>query len=194
VRLLIISLESNSNIAVFAKNLPQDATELKRKHDLTNTRRLTSATSNKMKYPATIVSLTAAMALSFIGAQAVRAQEAVQQTTTTTTNAGTISDFGPQTIVVRSEDAAAPVRYTYTKSTTYVDEDGNPVSMETVRSGLPVTIYYTRSGDDLVASKVVVRKTVIQSTAPAVPVAPVAAPPVIQEQKTTTTTTTTTDH
>jgi len=107
-----------------------------------------------MKHPATTI--TVAVALAFAGAHAVRAQEAVQQTTTTTTNAGTISDFGPQTIVVKTQ-AAEPVRYTYTKSTTYVDEARNPVSIETVKSGLPVTVYYTRDGDDLVASRVVVR-------------------------------------
>ncbi|MGA3169959.1 MAG: hypothetical protein ABSE62_03000 [Chthoniobacteraceae bacterium] len=100
-------------------------------------------------------------------------------TTTTTTSAGVISDFSPQAIVVRTESAPEPVRYTYTRSTTYVDENGNPVSIETVKSGLPVTVYYEKEGDDLIASKVVVR------TASQPP------PPVnLEEQKTTTTTTT----
>jgi len=103
-------------------------------------------------------------------------QQAVQSTTTTT--AGTISEFSPQTIVVNTENSAEPVHYTYSKSTTYVDESGNPVSMETVKSGLPVTVYYVKDGDNLVASKVIVRRTVI---APANNV---------QESKTTTTTTT----
>ena len=103
-------------------------------------------------------------------------QQAVQSTTTTT--AGTISEFSPQTIVVKTENSAEPVHYTYSKSTTYVDESGNPVSMETVKSGLPVTVYYVKDGDNLVASKVIVRRTVI---APANNV---------QESKTTTTTTT----
>ncbi len=96
--------------------------------------------------------------------------------TTTVTSAGTISEFGPETIVVKGENADEPVHYSYTKSTIYVDEDGNPVSMDTVKSGLPVTIYYVKDGDNLVASKVVVRKSAIE--------------PATQVQQSTTTTTT----
>jgi hypothetical protein len=81
-------------------------------------------------------------------------------TTTSTTTAGTISEFSPDTIIVKSETAPEPIRYTYTKSTTYVDEAGAPVSMETVKSGLPVTVYYTREGDRMIASKVIVRRIV----------------------------------
>jgi hypothetical protein len=142
-----------------------------------------------MKHPTiTLTAAVIAMGLATIGAPSVRAQDAVQQTTTTTTSAGTISQFDPQSIVVTTQDASAPVRYTYTKSTTYVDESGNPVSIETVKSGLPVTVYYTQEGNDLVASKVIVRKTT-----EVVPAAPVQAPPPaisVQESKTTTTTTT----
>jgi hypothetical protein len=134
----------------------------------------------------TILIIAAAAALAIVPAGSLLAQDAVQTTSVTTNAAGTISDFGPQTIVVRSDTAAAPVRYTYTKNTTYVDQDGNPVSMETVKSGLPVTVYYTRDGGDLVASKVVVRKTVV---APAAPV--IEQPPVSENRSTTTTTTTT---
>jgi hypothetical protein len=106
---------------------------------------------------------------------------AFAQTTveTTTTNAdGTISEFSPDTIVIRSETAPQPIRYRYSKTTTYVDETGAPVTIETVKSGLPVTVYYTREGDRLVANRVVVHKAVT-TTAPAV-----------IEKKTTTTTTT----
>ena len=80
--------------------------------------------------------------------------------TTTTTTLGTVSELTPDRLIVRSETATAPVRYSYTKTTTYVDEAGNPVSIKTVKSGLPVTVYYTKSGDEMVATKVVVRKAV----------------------------------
>jgi hypothetical protein len=83
-----------------------------------------------------------------------------ETTTTRTTTSGTISEFSPQAITIRSETSPAPLHYTSTKTTTYVDESGNPVSVETVRSGLPVTVFYTRNGDQLVADKVVVKKTV----------------------------------
>jgi len=96
----------------------------------------------------------------------------------TTTSAGTISEFGPEAIVVQSTTSPEPIRYSYSKTTTYVDETGAPVSIETVKSGLPVTVYYTRVGDRMIASKVIVRKVVV-----------VPAAPVIEEKKTTTTTT-----
>jgi CRISPR/Cas system-associated exonuclease Cas4 (RecB family) len=100
-------------------------------------------------------------------------------TAVSTVSDGTISEFSPNTIVVRSTTAAEPLRYTYRKTTTYVDEAGAPVSMEVVKSGVPVTVHYVREGDELVASRVVVHRTV----------AP--APAVVEKRSTTTTTTTT---
>ena len=78
---------------------------------------------------------------------------------TKTVTKGTINEFGDNRIVIKSETAAEPLRYSYTKSTTYVDEAGNPVSMELVKSGLPVSVYYTKGESGPVATKVVVRKT-----------------------------------
>jgi hypothetical protein len=117
------------------------------------------------------------VALFLATAAASHAQTTVQATTTTTSSAGTISGFSPDTIIIRSETSPDPIRYTYSKTTTYVDETGAPVSIETVKSGLPVTVYYVRDGDRMVASRVVVRKAVTQA-------------PAIEEKKTTTTTTT----
>jgi len=90
---------------------------------------------------------------------AVFAQQQVTVNTQTTETAGTISEVNPDTLVIRSETSSSPMNYTYTKSTTYVDETGAPVSMETVKSGLPVTVYYTNEGDHMTATRVVVRKT-----------------------------------
>ena len=120
----------------------------------------------------------ALLGLMLITANVTLAQIAVKETTTTTTTAGTISEFGPETIIVRSETSPEPIRYSYSKTTTYVDETGAPVSIETVKSGLPVTVHYVKVGDKMVASKVIVRKAVVKEA------------PVIQEKKTTTTTTT----
>ena len=95
------------------------------------------------------------------------AQPAVKETvketttTTTTTTSGTVSQFGPGTIVVKTTTSSDPITYAYTKTTTYVDENGKPVSIETVKSGLPVTVYYDKSGNKMVATKVVVRKTLL---------------------------------
>ena len=81
------------------------------------------------------------------------------ETTSATKFSGTISDFGPRTISIKSEISPEPFRYSYTKTTTYVDENGTPVSVETVKTGVPVTVYYDRVGEEFVAKKVVVRKT-----------------------------------
>lgn len=110
--------------------------------------------------------------------QVATAQTAV----TTTTTAGTISEFNPDTIVIRSETATEPLTYSYSKTTTYVDETGAPVALSTVKSGLPVTVYYTKQGDKMIANKVVVRKRTTTSSTTA---------PAVEEKKTTTTTTTT---
>jgi hypothetical protein len=100
----------------------------------------------------------------------VLAQGAVEEktektttTTTTTTSTGTVSQFGPDTFVVKTTTSSDPVTYSSTKTTTYVDESGKPVAVETVKSGAPVTVYYSKDGDKMVATKVVVMKT---TTAP----------------------------
>lgn len=82
---------------------------------------------------------------------------------TTTMSAGTISEFGSGTISIHTASSPEPLRYTYSKTTTYMDENGAPVSIETIKSGLPVNVYYTKAGDTLVASKVIVRKAVFVS-------------------------------
>jgi hypothetical protein len=103
-------------------------------------------------------------ALITAGFTQAEAQQLLQSTTTTTTSAttsaGTVSEFTPGTITIESGPAALPIIYSYTKSTTYVDENGKPVSTETVKSGMPVTVYYTQDGDRMVASKVVVRHAI----------------------------------
>ena len=118
------------------------------------------------------------------------ATSASAQTSTTTVDslnsAGTISEMGPDMITIRSTAAAEPVRYTASKTTTYVDDTGAPVSMEVVKSGAPVTVYYTQSGGNMVASRVVVSRTTTTTAPVAVPVAPAA----VEEKSTTTTTTT----
>jgi len=96
--------------------------------------------------------------VAFLGMLLAAANVASAQTYTTTTTAGTVREFTPQSFTVTTKASPLPVRYTYSKSTTYVDENGNPVSVETVRSGAPVTVYYDRNGSDMVARRVVVRK------------------------------------
>ena len=118
-----------------------------------------------------------------IAAICVGTAQTVRETTTTTTTPvqamGTVTTFDPtgNAIVVTGPDNAAPVTYGYTERTVMIDEFGNPVTVDVVKSGVPVTVFYTRSGSQMIESKVVVRKAVA---------------PVIEEKTTTTTTTTTT--
>jgi hypothetical protein len=102
--------------------------------------------------------------VAFLGVLLATANVVMAQTSaitmTTTASAGTIREFSPDAITVTTDSSPTPVRYTYSKTTTFVDENGNPVSMETVKSGLPVTVYYNNDGDRLVATKMVVKKNV----------------------------------
>ena len=107
------------------------------------------------------------MALSgmiLVAANVASAQTAT--TTTTISSTGTVSELAPNAIAVKVDTSPTPVRYTFTKTTTYVDENGNPVSVETVKSGAPVTVYYEKMGDSFVADKVMVRKTITTTDAP----------------------------
>ncbi len=102
------------------------------------------------------------------------AQTVSETVTTTAPVAGTISTFDPATgaLIVTSTNAS-PTTYVYKTGTTIVDEAGNPVAVDVVRSGVPVSVYYTKLGDKMVVSKMIVQR----------------ASPVIEQTTTTTTTT-----
>ncbi|MCE0496341.1 MAG: hypothetical protein LV481_00130 [Methylacidiphilales bacterium] len=109
--------------------------------------------------------LTAVILAGMLAAANLASAETTQSTTVTTTSSGTVSELDPNVITIHSISLSQPVGYTYTKTTAYVDQNGNPVSIETVKSGTPVTIYYSRQGNQTVASKVVVQ-TSTTTTAP----------------------------
>ena len=92
---------------------------------------------------------------------AVAPVQIVETVQTTTTFAGILDEFGSETFYVQGDAATAPLSYTYGKTTTYVDETGAPVSISTVRSGLPVTVHYTHNGSTLMATKVIVQKAAV---------------------------------
>jgi hypothetical protein len=140
---------------------------------------LINFTEKRREFMKTVMALVLALAVLIMPCALFAQQEKV--TVTTTETAGTISDFSPDTIMIRTETSSSPTSYSYTKSTSYVDDTGAPVSMETVKSGLPVTVYYTREGDRLIADKVVVRKTTTTTT---------TENPTIEKRSSTTTTTT----
>ena len=128
----------------------------------------------------TMKTLTTSIGASvIIGLMAVAQSPLFGQTTSTTittTSSGTVSEWDPDAVALKVDSSPTPVRYSFTKTTTYVDENGNPVSVETIKSGAPVTVYYEKQGDGFIADKVVVKRTVeSESTAP-VPPPPVVAP------------------
>ena len=118
------------------------------------------------------------------------AQDSMQTTTTRTTSVGTVSALSPDAITVTTHSSTTPVRFAYSKTTTYVDENGNPVSIETVRSGAPVTVFYSQDGDRFIATKVVVAKPM---DADASPIARPEAQATDEPNAGTTTTTTSSD-
>ena len=84
----------------------------------------------------------------------VNPAESKTTTTETTTSDGTISSFTPEQFVIKS--TTGPVTYRYSKTTQYADENGAPVSVEIVKSGVPVTVSYVREGDGFIAQRVIV--------------------------------------
>ena len=127
-------------------------------------------------------------AISAAGTIAVSAALA-QTTTTVTTEAGAVTTGlttrtgsfvtytpGDEYFTFRTAPAAEPVRYYYTKETTFVDPTGRTVELSAIRPDLPATVYYVNEGN-----RTIVRKVVLSKPASAI----------IEKKETTTTTTTT---
>jgi hypothetical protein len=103
----------------------------------------------------------------------------VVETVTTTTSEGTLAELGPQGVSIRTT-TSEPLRYISNEATRYIDENGNAVEISKIRSGVPVQVHYTKVGDTLIASKVIVRKTTTSSQAAAPGMTQVVpAPPVV---------------
>jgi hypothetical protein len=113
-------------------------------------------------------------------------QAFAQAATAVTTTNGAFTEYvpGSETMVVRSEAGTSPLRYSVTKRTTIVDETGAPVAIDRISPGSQLSIQYAGSGDQLVASRVIVRRAATATTA-------VTSVPAVTGQQTNTTTTTT---
>jgi hypothetical protein len=156
-----------------------------------------SALRRESSYMKTNITKIGAALLAFgicIWSTEVRAQTTT--TTTVTTTKGAFTEFVPasKTVVVRTEASTAPLRYVVTKQTTIVDEAGAPVMIERISPGSPLSIEYTGTGENLVASRIIVQKpAVITAPVTTTTTAPVTTTtaPVTTEQHTTTTTATT---
>ena len=80
--------------------------------------------------------------------------------TTVTTTRGAFTEYvpGSETMVVRTEANPTPLRYTVTKQTTIVDESGAPVAIERISPGNQLSVQYTGTADQLVASRIIVQR------------------------------------
>jgi hypothetical protein len=116
---------------------------------------------SNMKLITKITGLTVLGAMATVGQLALGQTASVtESSTSTTTSAGTISEFTPtgDSIVLKSETSTEPMRYSYSKSTTVVDEAGAPVDVSIVKMGIPVQVMYVKEGDRMVARKIIVKK------------------------------------
>jgi len=102
-------------------------------------------------------------ALALLCSPSVHAQAVVRETTTTTSAplevTGTVTEFAPDTVIIRQKDVTAPVRYSFAKKVEYVDAAGNPVTREVITSGVPVKVRYIREGDRMLVDRVIVQST-----------------------------------
>jgi hypothetical protein len=137
--------------------------------------------------------LSVGLALGVVAIAAVALAETTVTTTKTTTYVGTVSEINPtnSTIILRSAPAAAPVTYSYSKETTFVDAAGNVVTSESIRNS-PVTVEYTNEGGQMIVRRVVQNgpaTAVVLPGTPAVvvPAAPVVTPPAAMIREKTTT-------
>jgi hypothetical protein len=80
--------------------------------------------------------------------------------TTTTTASGDIADLSGDSFVIRSE--SGPATYHYSKRTTVVDENGNALTIDSLKAGVPATVYYSREGDNMIVNRVVVKRPAAQ--------------------------------
>jgi hypothetical protein len=71
---------------------------------------------------------------------------------------GTISHWDDDVLSLTTKASVPPVQYHFSKTTQWVDAAGNLVTRDTLKIGTPVTLYYTKTADGLVITKVVVRK------------------------------------
>lgn len=109
-----------------------------------------------MKMKRTLSTLSLGLALGLMTQASVASADETVTTTKSTTYSGVVSEMNPSssTIILKSESSAAPVTYTYSKETTFVDSAGNPVASSALVNS-PVTIEYSNEGGRTVVRRVV---------------------------------------
>src|SRR5688572_5731950 len=88
--------------------------------------------------------------------------------TSTTTRVGRVGTVSPDTLMMDASAGTEPISYVRTSRTVYVDEAGVPVSADLVRTGVPVTVHYTRDADRYIADRVIVKRQAVVEPSPTV--------------------------
>lgn len=100
----------------------------------------------------------------------------------TTTRGGRVSTVTPDMLVLESASGAEPIPYSRTTRTVFVDETGAAVPAELVKSGVPVTVHFTRDADRMVADRVIVQRQTVITPAPTVVERVVTPAPTVVER------------
>ena len=104
-------------------------------------------------------------ALALLCAPTMHGQTVVRETTTTAAAPleaeGTVTEWGPDRVIIRREGVADPVPYAFARRVEYVDDAGAPVTREVITRDVPVTVRYVREGDRMLVDRVVVHRRVV---------------------------------
>jgi hypothetical protein len=85
-----------------------------------------------------------------------------------TSKHGVVVSLGKNELAMVSDSGSDAVRYSFTETTQYVDDMGDPISIQTVQPGVPVTIHFAQEGEELVARRVIVRRSETVAALPVV--------------------------
>jgi ABC-type transport system substrate-binding protein len=79
-----------------------------------------------------------------------------ETTTTTTETSGTITEFSPGAQIVLSTSSGTPTTYKFSKTVTYVTEDGKVIEPTKIKKNAKVRVHYIKEGNDQLVDKVIV--------------------------------------
>ena len=105
-----------------------------------------------MKFKTALTTFAVAAAAPFVFAQTT------ETTVTTTTGAGTVTEWAPGERVVLKE-STGPVRYRVRKDVSYVTKSGRVLTADEVqtriRVGSPLSVHYVKVGEDMYVNRFV---------------------------------------
>jgi hypothetical protein len=79
-----------------------------------------------------------------------------ESTTTTTETSGTITEFSPGASIILSTSSGAPMSYKFSKTVTYVTDDGKVIEASKIKKNSKVKVHYIKEGNDMLVDRVIV--------------------------------------